>query len=67
MPVVLDQPCRFDDANNAEGQNLAGYQEDREINPHLVPPHRLLKAGGWRDSVNQRLMERGIHLKEAAD
>ena len=26
---------RLDDANNAEGENLAGYQEDGEVNPHL--------------------------------
>jgi hypothetical protein len=34
----LDQACRFHDANDAEGENLAGKQEDGEINPHLVPP-----------------------------
>jgi len=26
---------RFDDANNAEGEHLAGDKEDGEINPHL--------------------------------
>jgi len=27
---------RLDDSDNAEGENLAGYQEDGEINPHLL-------------------------------
>jgi len=27
---------RLDDANNAEGENLAGDQEDSEVNPHLL-------------------------------
>jgi len=32
----LDRWNRLDDANNAEGENLAGYQEDGEVNPHLL-------------------------------
>jgi hypothetical protein len=34
----LNQPSRLHNANDAEGENLAGQQEDCEIDPHLVPP-----------------------------
>ena len=43
--VNLDQPRRFDDADNAEGQNLAAHQEDGEINPHLVLHANRLQGG----------------------
>ena len=32
----LNQVNRLNDANNAECENLAGYQEDRDIKPHLL-------------------------------
>jgi hypothetical protein len=32
----LDQWNRLNEANNAEGESLAGDQEDGEVNPHLL-------------------------------
>ena len=42
--LVLDQSCRLDDANDAEGEHLAGYKEDGEINPQLRSSARVAGA-----------------------
>jgi hypothetical protein len=38
----LNQVNRLNDANNAEGENLAGYQKGGEVDPHL---HSLRRQG----------------------